>query len=69
MLTRFLILFKKFLGLVLIFLGLVSLFIPFVPGILLIFAGLWLFGGGGYFKKWLKKPENNGLEEDKEKDK
>jgi len=62
-------LFKKFLGLVLIFLGLVSLFIPFVPGILLIFAGLWLFGGGNYFKKWFKRPASNSFEENKEKNK
>jgi len=66
MFSWFLNLFRKFLGLVLIFLGILSLFVPFVPGILLIVAGLWLFGGGNYFKKWFKKPENNSLEEDKE---
>lgn len=57
--SRFITLFKKFLGLVLILLGFLSLFVPFVPGILLIFIGLWLFGGGNYFKKWLKKTKKD----------
>jgi len=40
---RFIFLFKKFLGLSIIILGFIAMLIPFVPGILLVFAGLYLF--------------------------
>jgi len=52
---------KKILGLVCIAVGIVALALPLIPGIFLIFAGLYLFGGENYaselIKKFLRKKE------------
>ncbi len=46
---------KKLFGIFLIIVGLAALAIPLVPGVFLIFMGLYLFGGGGYVRQWKEK--------------
>jgi uncharacterized protein YqgC (DUF456 family) len=51
-------LFKLILGIVLIIGGIIGLFLPFLQGILMILAGLYLLGGRRLLKKlkgWLKR--------------